>query len=273
MCMKFFIPAILLMTTFTMTTVEGNPGELTIEEAFSTPAPKPSSRPWVPPASDPVVCDPKVRPASIFLEDKAVTSSYPTRGLTEVKDPRIFAQLDALEQLSRHLTVENLQKARATGIPERDIQEFLMKDAEAKSRAAKEAAKAKSERNRKLAALARELEITAARLCDDGRYPQHHSQSQPRIVDDEYPYVKPRHSAAMARSQLQDSDTPAPVFPISADRIESAMVYGRNYSVIDKEGREHTGVVTGDSDYSLTIPADPNEKPIMKAGHIIMPLD
>lgn len=273
MRMKFFLPSILLSATFFMTTAEGNPGELTIEEAFSTPAPKPSSRPWVPPASDPVVCDPKVRPDSVLLEDKTVSSSYPTQGLTEVKDPRMIAQLTALEQLSKHLTMENLQKARATGIPERDIQAFLMKDAEAKSRAAKEAIKAKSERNRKLAALARELEITAARLCDDGRYPQHHSQSQPFNEEDESSYVKSRQNDTIPSTLREVSDAPSPVLPIGADRIKDGIIYGSFYSVTDREGREHTGVTTGDADYSLTIPSNPNEKTIMKAGHIIMPLD
>ena len=67
------------------------------------------------------------------------------------------------------------------------------------------------------------------------------------------------------------SSDPVPVLPIGADQIESGTIYGNVYNVYDKAGKNYSGVVVGDSDYSITYPMGKGD-PVMRSGNMIINL-
>lgn len=69
----------------------------------------------------------------------------------------------------------------------------------------------------------------------------------------------------------QDFGDPTPVLPIGGDQLDIGTVYGPIYNVYDKAGRNYTGVVVGDSDFSVTYPNGGGDC-IMKSGDIIINL-
>jgi len=75
-------------------------------------------------------------------------------------------------------------------------------------------------------------------------------------------------STATLTLDAQDYGDPSPVLPIGGYDLDSGTVYGPIYSVYDKEGRNYSGVVIGDSDFSITYPSDGGDA-IMKSGSII----
>lgn len=80
-------------------------------------------------------------------------------------------------------------------------------------------------------------------------------------------------SCSPATLQLcaQDFGDPTPVLPIGGDQLDIGTVYGPIYNVYDKAGRNYTGVVVGDSDFSVTYPSGEGDC-IMKSGNIIINL-
>jgi hypothetical protein len=69
------------------------------------------------------------------------------------------------------------------------------------------------------------------------------------------------------------SEYPEPVLSIGSDRISEGVSYGPVYSVWDRGGKDHTGVIVGDQDFSLVVPLDHKETPVMQSGGLIIPLD
>lgn len=218
----------------------------------------------------------KANPGDTFTYEEAVASQGTVNhGVTGVNDPRILAQKNAFEALSRQVTIENLNRARATGIPETDIQAFLIRSAETRAREAEKAFRARLARSARLAQIAREAELEADRLCGDEGVHYQKKTSPRRISSDNEPlYVESNYRRrSSSSSYLDDSSTPSPVLPISSDRISSGTVHGRVYSVDDKDGRNHTGVIYGDKTFSVTVPFDAGDKPIMQGCGNIIPLD
>jgi len=78
-------------------------------------------------------------------------------------------------------------------------------------------------------------------------------------------------SPATVQLNAQDFGDPTPVLPIGGDQLDIGTVYGPIYNVYDKAGRNYTGVVVGDSDFSVTYPSGGGDC-IMKSGDIIINL-
>jgi hypothetical protein len=62
-----------------------------------------------------------------------------------------------------------------------------------------------------------------------------------------------------------------PVLPIGGDQLDQGTVFGNVYSVYDKAGKNYSGVVVGDSKYSITYPIGEGD-PIMRSGNTIINL-
>jgi hypothetical protein len=74
-----------------------------------------------------------------------------------------------------------------------------------------------------------------------------------------------------AQSSPYYSGHPVPVLPIGGDQLDQGTVYGNVYSVYDKAGKNYSGVVVGDSDYSITYPIGKGD-PVMKSGNTVISL-
>ena len=74
--------------------------------------------------------------------------------------------------------------------------------------------------------------------------------------------------AAMA----YESEYPTPVLPIGGDQLDSGTYFAPVYNVYDKAGKNYTGVVVGDGDFSVTYPSE-GKGTVLRYGSILINLD
>ena len=99
----------------------------------------------------------------------------------------------------------------------------------------------------------------------DPRVPYHHSTF-------EVYRPEPGEPLLVSRPVPHDyAGAAVPVLPIGADQIDTGTVYGNVYNVYDKAGKNYSGVVVGDSDYSITYPMGKGD-PVMRSGNMIINL-
>jgi len=99
----------------------------------------------------------------------------------------------------------------------------------------------------------------------DPRVPYHHSIFQVYRAE-------PREPLWVSRPVPNDDVGAAvPVLPIGADQLDQGTIYGNVYSVYDKAGKNYSGVVVGDSSFSITYPMGEGD-PVMKSGDMVISL-
>jgi hypothetical protein len=69
-----------------------------------------------------------------------------------------------------------------------------------------------------------------------------------------------------------DLDFPTPVLPIGGEELDSGTYFAPVYSVYDKAGKNYTGVVIGDGDFSVTYPSE-GKGTVLRYGNILINLD
>jgi hypothetical protein len=69
-----------------------------------------------------------------------------------------------------------------------------------------------------------------------------------------------------------DLDSPTPVLPIGGEELDSGTYFAPVYSVYDKAGKNYTGVVVGDGDFSVTYPSE-GKGTVLRYGNILINLD
>jgi len=74
--------------------------------------------------------------------------------------------------------------------------------------------------------------------------------------------------AAMA----YESECLTPVLPIGGDQLDSGTYFAPVYNVYDKAGKNYTGVVVGDGDFSVTYPSE-GKGTVLRYGNILINLD
>jgi hypothetical protein len=69
-----------------------------------------------------------------------------------------------------------------------------------------------------------------------------------------------------------ETDCPTPVLPIGGEELDSGTYFAPVYSVYDKAGKNYTGVVVGDGDFSVTYPSE-GKGSVLRYGNILINLD
>jgi hypothetical protein len=69
-----------------------------------------------------------------------------------------------------------------------------------------------------------------------------------------------------------ESEYPIPVLPIGGEDLDSGTYFAPVYSVYDKAGKNYTGVVVGDGDFSVTYPSE-GKGTVLRYGNILINLD
>jgi hypothetical protein len=69
-----------------------------------------------------------------------------------------------------------------------------------------------------------------------------------------------------------ESEYPTPVLPIGGEDLDSGTYFAPVYSVYDKAGKNYTGVVVGDGDFSVTYPSE-GKGTVLRYGNILINLD
>jgi hypothetical protein len=73
-------------------------------------------------------------------------------------------------------------------------------------------------------------------------------------------------------AKAYDLDSPTPVLPIGGEELDSGTYFAPVYSVYDKAGKNYTGVVVGDGDFSVTYPSE-GKGTVLRYGNILINLD